>query len=230
MVRRYEQWGFLPPAERSPTGHRLYTSRHLDAIRTVRVLIEGYTWQHALKVMQAVHAGDLTLALTLVDERHARLDRERREVQANLEALRRITASGLAAVAASDGAGPAPGGPPGRPTHMRIGEAARQVGVEVSAVRFWEEQGLLEPVRDTSSGYRMYDAHQLFLLQVIVLLRRADYDFDAIRPVLDGLEQGRPERALKMAERRLRKLARSSLRCARATAALYAYIEGADES
>lgn len=40
---------------------------------------------------------------------------------------------------------------------MQIGEVARQVGVATSAIRFYEEAGLLpEPAR-TSSGYREYD-------------------------------------------------------------------------
>ena len=35
-VRLYEQWGFLPPVERSPSGYRLYTQalpRVLDVMR-----------------------------------------------------------------------------------------------------------------------------------------------------------------------------------------------------
>src|SRR5262245_59697876 len=31
QVRNYEQWGVLPPAERSPHGYRLYEARHLRA-------------------------------------------------------------------------------------------------------------------------------------------------------------------------------------------------------
>lgn len=40
---------------------------------------------------------------------------------------------------------------------MKIGEVARQVGVATSAIRFYEEAGLLpEPAR-TPSGYREYE-------------------------------------------------------------------------
>jgi DNA-binding transcriptional MerR regulator len=40
---------------------------------------------------------------------------------------------------------------------MQIGEVARQVGVATSAIRFYEEAGLLPPPNRTPSGYRDYD-------------------------------------------------------------------------
>jgi len=40
---------------------------------------------------------------------------------------------------------------------MQIGEVARQVGVATSAIRFYEEAGLLSPPNRTPSGYRDYD-------------------------------------------------------------------------
>jgi len=40
---------------------------------------------------------------------------------------------------------------------MRIGEVARKVGVATSAIRFYEESGLLPKPERTRSGYRDYD-------------------------------------------------------------------------
>jgi DNA-binding transcriptional MerR regulator len=40
---------------------------------------------------------------------------------------------------------------------MQIGEVARQVGVATSAIRFYEEAGLLPPPNRMPSGYRDYD-------------------------------------------------------------------------
>ena len=37
-VRRYVDWGLLPPVERSPTGYRLFTQRHLDCLRLARMI------------------------------------------------------------------------------------------------------------------------------------------------------------------------------------------------
>ncbi|MFI2102970.1 MerR family transcriptional regulator [Isoptericola sp. NPDC019693] len=39
---------------------------------------------------------------------------------------------------------------------LKIGEVARRAGVSVRALRYYEEQGLLETVR-SSAGHRLYD-------------------------------------------------------------------------
>ncbi|MGH8946220.1 MAG: heavy metal-responsive transcriptional regulator [Acidimicrobiia bacterium] len=41
---------------------------------------------------------------------------------------------------------------------MRIGEVARRVGVATSAIRFYEQAGLLPEPERTPSGYRDYDS------------------------------------------------------------------------
>ncbi len=207
-VRKYEAWGFLPPAERSATGYRLYTYRHLHAIEAARIMKTGYGWQSALSVMQAVHRGDLESALTVVDSRHAELDRRRREVGETLQALRTVTERQETGTRVR------------RSESLRVGQAARRVGVRVSALRFWEEEGLLHPHRNESSGYRLYDEQQMRRLRVVVLLKEAGYDFDAIRSVLDELSAGQPESALRAVEGRRNELARASRACAAATAAL----------
>ena len=97
------------------------------------------------------------------------------------------------------------------------------MGVRVSALRFWEQQGLLQPERDRESGYRLYDAQQVRRLQVVALLRQAGYGVDAIRPVLDDVAAGRPDSALKAVERRREDVAAAGRACAHATAALWRY-------
>ncbi len=211
-VRKYEAWGFLPPAERSATRYRLYTYRHLHAMEAARTMKGGYGWQPALTVMQAVHRGDLDSALAVVDSRHAELDRGRREVEQTLRALQTVAGH------------QEEGARTHRSERLRVGQAARRVGVRVSALRFWEEEGLLHPHRDESSGYRLYDEQQMRRLRVVVLLKEAGYDFAAIRSVLDELSAGRPERALRAVDGRRVELASASRACAEATAALWEYV------
>jgi DNA-binding transcriptional MerR regulator len=40
---------------------------------------------------------------------------------------------------------------------MRIGEVARRVGLATSAIRFYEDEGLIPQPQRTESGYRDYD-------------------------------------------------------------------------
>ncbi len=211
QVRNYEAFGFLPPVERSQTGYRLYTPRHLAALQTARSMIRGYGWQPALAVMQAVHRGDLDAALALVDARHAALDHKRSQVEQALAALRAAAEQPVAWMQVR------------QPQGLRVGDAARRVGVRVSALRYWEQQGLLSPVRDQQSRYRLYDEQQMHRLQVIVLLREMGYAFDAIRPVLDEMAAGRLERALEAVERRRTELSRASRAGVEATVAFWSY-------
>ena len=214
-VRHYEQVGFLPPAERSPAGYRRYSRAHLEAIQVARRLIKGYGWQRALAVMRAVHAGDEPTALAVVDACHADHHRERAHLDEVLDTIERTALA-----------------TPSRPsiTHrrpVRIGAAAALVQARPSAVRFWEQQGLLQPTRDSTQS-RHYDDEQLQRLQVVKLLRDAGYRFGAIRSVLDDLAANGPSQARAALERRRRSVEHASQRTMRATSALHAYLQTFD--
>jgi arsenate reductase len=55
---------------------------------------------------------------------------------------------------------------------MRISELARRAGVAPSAVRWYEETGVLPPPPRTQSGYRAYTDEDLGRLRLVVSLRR----------------------------------------------------------
>jgi DNA-binding transcriptional MerR regulator len=211
QVRNYEAGGFIPVAERSPSGYRRYTRQHLLALKTARQLIGGYGGQRAQQIMQAIHGGKLADALALINERHAELDRTRLQLEQTLAALSVLAAQSPAATQ------------PRSSQRLHVGAAARLVGVRVSALRFWEGQGLLQPSREDGSRYRLYDERQLRRLRIVALLRQANHDFAAIRTTLDELEAGRPQRAVAAVEQRRGELASISWRCLGAMATLYAY-------
>ncbi len=213
QVRNYEAWGFLPAVERNERGYRLYTERHLEALRTTRTLLSaGYSWQEANAVMRAVHEGNLDTALTIVDSRHAMLDQRRKHIETTLEAIHVL----ILEPATETGGGNVGG--------LRVGDAAKAVKVRPSSLRFWEQQGLLQPERDGRSGYRIYNRQQMNYLNVVVLLRDANFGFGAIRSVLDELATGRPESTLRAIEKLRTAISSSSRACTRATATLWNYI------
>ena len=212
QVRNYEADGFIPAVERSATGYRRYTRKHLEALKTARLIIAGYGWTRAQQIIRAMHAGQLSEALALIDEHHAELDRTRQHLEQTLATLT-VLATQL------------PSNPHSRfSQRARVGAAARLVGVRVSALRFWEQQGLLHPLREKGSRYRLYDEQQLRRLRIVALLRQANYDFDAIHTTLDELEAGRPQRAVAAVEQRRSHLANVSWRCVQAMAAFYGYV------
>jgi DNA-binding transcriptional MerR regulator len=217
MMRNYEDLGFLPPAGRTATGHRRYGPQHLHALQTARILRAGYGWQHARRIMQMLHQGDVAGALAVVDGRHAELACRRREIDDVFAALHEVAQAG-----AELGALPHVHG---QPSGLSIGEAARRVGVRPSALRFWEAQGLLHPERDRESRYRRYHREQFRRLQIIALLRKGGYSFAAIRSALDELSSGPPQQALAAIEARRQEVNEASGRCAAATAAFWDYLQ-----
>jgi DNA-binding transcriptional MerR regulator len=212
QIRTYERVGFLPPAPRTNSGYRQYGQAHVEALRISRVLITGYGWQTALDVMRAVHRRDTATAFALVNGRHAYLDSQRIRTENALTAIDSMLRR--------------PDSHPGRPRRdlVHIKDAAATAGVRTSAVRHWEQQGLLKPQRQASTNYRLFDAAQLTRLNVIALLRDVGYSFPVIRGVLDELAAGRPDQVRQALQQRLETLQHTTWQCIEATSALHAYV------
>jgi DNA-binding transcriptional MerR regulator len=82
---------------------------------------------------------------------------------------------------------------------MRIGELARRTGASERSLRYYEEQGLLEPER-TPAGYRVYAESDVDAVRHVRMLLAAGLNTKFIRNVLPcmvdtgaGLAPGCPE-------------------------------------
>lgn len=186
QIRNYLDAGILPPARRTPAGYRRLDAGHRRALLTYRALAKGYGSDTARAIMQAVHAGDLPRALTLVDASHAALHEQRLSLQATGEALAAV-AEQTPDISASPRSG------------MRIGEAAAYLGLRPSALRVWESAGLLTPKRDPGTKYRRFGSTDVRDARMIDMLRQGRYPLPQIRPILDGLRQTGSSDALRAA-------------------------------
>jgi Predicted transcriptional regulators len=69
----------------------------------------------------------------------------------------------------------------------RIGQFSKFGKVTVKALRFYEEEGLLEPSRiDAATGYRYYESSQLARLHEIVGLKQCGFSISEIRQIVSG--------------------------------------------
>jgi MerR family transcriptional regulator, redox-sensitive transcriptional activator SoxR len=68
---------------------------------------------------------------------------------------------------------------------LTISEVARQVGLQPSAIRYYEEIGLLPPAQRIS-GQRRYDTTVLYRLAVIQRARQSGFTLDEIRSLFFG--------------------------------------------
>ena len=67
---------------------------------------------------------------------------------------------------------------------LKIGEVAKESGVGIEALRFYERSGLLGRPARTQSGYRMYDPEVLERLDFIKRAQVLGFSLDEIRQII----------------------------------------------
>lgn len=87
---------------------------------------------------------------------------------------------------------------------MTISEAARQTGVQASAIRYYEQIGLL-PAAARVSGQRRYDTSILYRLAIIQRARQLGFTLEEIRQLFFGF------RSVTLASQRWRTLNQKKL-------------------
>jgi MerR family transcriptional regulator, redox-sensitive transcriptional activator SoxR len=74
---------------------------------------------------------------------------------------------------------------------LSIGEVAAEAGVSVSAIRFYERNGLL-PEAERAGGKRRFGPDTVRRLGVIDIAKQAGFSLDEVRALLDSIDQGAP--------------------------------------
>lgn len=64
---------------------------------------------------------------------------------------------------------------------MKINEVEQAVGITKKNIRFYEQQGLLNPSRNASNGYRDYTDEDVNVLRQIKLLRKLGIPIEDIK-------------------------------------------------
>jgi DNA-binding transcriptional MerR regulator len=180
-VRLYEEWGFLPPIPRSPSGYRLFTVDHLEQMRLARLAFDT-PWsgrnirRSALALVRQAASGDLSGALAQARHHLALVQTEQAQAEAAAEYLERW-AQGRTAESTT-----AP---------RYIGQTARLLAATTDMLRNWERNGLLTVPRHPDTGYRLYGPAEIGRLRVIRMLLRAGYSTMAVLRMVLQLDQGR---------------------------------------
>jgi MerR family redox-sensitive transcriptional activator SoxR len=71
-----------------------------------------------------------------------------------------------------------------------IGEVSRRVGMRASAVRYYEERGLIEPYA-RRGGKRLYDEKAIERLLMIRVAKELGFSLDEIRVLLNSFAEAR---------------------------------------
>ena len=73
---------------------------------------------------------------------------------------------------------------------LRIGEVARRTGLPVKTIRYYCDEGLLQPRARSESGYRLFDEENLAELTIIRSLRAIDVSIPELAKILEVRRAG----------------------------------------
>jgi DNA-binding transcriptional MerR regulator len=73
---------------------------------------------------------------------------------------------------------------------LKIGDVARDAGVTVDAIRFYERRGVLPPAPRESSGYRTYTADAVERIRLTKALQALGFTLEEIVDALRSFETG----------------------------------------
>lgn len=177
QVRDLERLGVIPPAVRAPNGYRQFNAIHLTALRVYRAMAAALGPVPARTLVPVLRAGTVADAAERIDVLHAELAAERARVK---EAVR---AMDVALAEADDAFSPEDA--------LSIGELAQALGVRPSALRHWEREGLVHPLRTaTTAASRIYGATAITEARIVSALRSGGYGIPAIAVLLGRVRAG----------------------------------------
>lgn len=73
---------------------------------------------------------------------------------------------------------------------LRIGEVARRTGLPVKTIRYYCDEGLLQPKDRSTGGYRLFDEENLAELAIIRALRTMDVSIPELAKILQVRRSG----------------------------------------
>ena len=175
-VRKYEESGLIPKAERRPNGYRMFTEFHLEQLRLARIAFQIEVLQNGLrkKIVEMVKIsaqGDFDKALYFAKEYQSQIQKEQKNAEEAIHIAKQILSGGSAEQSLC----------------LKRREVSDYLGISMDTLRNWELNGLLR-VKRKQNGYRFYTGEDIERLKIIRSLRCANYSLEAILRMLNALE------------------------------------------
>ncbi|MEV5642872.1 MerR family transcriptional regulator [Streptomyces flaveolus] len=219
QVRDLERLGVIPPAARSKNGYRSYTPLHVQALRAYRGLACAVGPVAARQMLAELRTETMATAASAINAVHVRLARERDEALRAQQALRAIQSEAESGEFEREG------------DVMTITELAGALGVRPSALRFWEQEGLVVPERVTSLRARRYGLSAIRAARIVAALRGSGYGIPAVRDVMGSLHRlDGVEATQRILRQRLDQIAARTVALLRAGTDLAAVVMSAQEA
>lgn len=168
-LKRYENFGLLPKIRKTAGGQRRYQEIHRQAFLTIRKLLQGFEITTAYELMRLALAGEFSQSYWLIAQAQKQLVADEEALRRNRTFILSLPQEHLAQ------------------QRLRIGELAKLAQVETSAIRYWEERGLLISQRG-ENGYRYYEEEEIKKTLIITSLRKTVYAIEEIKELLANKE------------------------------------------
>jgi DNA-binding transcriptional MerR regulator len=180
-VRKYADWGLIPPVERTPSGYRLFTQHHLDCMRLARLIYSApYPGRgfRALgnEIVQHAVMYDWQGALEKAHEHLAIVQAELQNAEGAADLLEHWVQN-MASLS-------------GNESPLAIGEVSKLLGVSIDVIRNAERNGMITVPRNTYNNYRLFGKREIERLRIIRMLGKAGYSHMAILRMFLELDKG----------------------------------------
>jgi DNA-binding transcriptional MerR regulator len=180
-VRKYVDWGLVPPVERSPSGYRLFTQQHVDCLRLARMVYSApYPGRgfRALgnEIIQSAVANDWQGALEKAEEHLAAVQAELKNAE-NAANMLEHWAQNMVENSMDE-------------SPLSIGEVSKLLGVSIDVIRNAERNGLITVPRSSYNNYRLFGKREIERLRIIRMLSKAGYSHMSILRMIIELDKG----------------------------------------
>jgi DNA-binding transcriptional MerR regulator len=180
-VRKYGDWGLIPPVERSPSGYRIFTRQHLDCMRLARLIYSAPYPGRGFRALgtEVIHRAvdcDWQGALEKAQEHLVLVQAELKNSEDAADLLEHWVQSGTKS--------------PEAESPVSIGEASRLLGISIDIIRNAERNGLITVPRNSYNNYRLFGKKEIERLQIIRMLGKAGYSHMAILRMFLELDRG----------------------------------------
>ncbi len=191
-LRRYEDLDLVPDVPRTASNRRYYTALHVQAFSALRSLIRGFGLPIAYDVMILIKKGHVEQVLWKINLQQYNIQTEKQRVEEMIRLIHQTDFSMYRNIQVTE--------------EMKIGEVAVIAGVNPSAIRHWEKEGLIRTNRNPESGYRVFTSRELKKIIVLSSLRKTVYFIEHMKQLLEALERhdlNTIERSFKVALQKL---------------------------
>lgn len=168
-LKRYERNGLIPPVLYTKGNHRRYRDIHLAAFKTIRKLLEGFDVPNVYQLMELAKHMKFIEAYWIIAQSQKELVEKKDTLEMHRDFILSFPQKKI------------------QKKTMRIGELAKFADIETSTIRYWEERGLINSLRDESSGYRFFHREEVRKTMIISLLRKSVYNIEEIREIIDRM-------------------------------------------